>query len=79
MSQPNLVTESGVHSSLYANCHHEITYVKFNLNIAYPPPYKREVWYYKSANSECIQRAIANYDWEKDFYNINVNKKTITF
>ena len=79
MSQPNLVTESGVHSSLYANCHHETTYVKFNLNIAYPPPYKREVWYYKSANSECIQRAIANYDWEKDFYNINVNKKTITF
>ena len=42
-SQPNLVTESGVHSSLHANCHHQITYVKFNLNAIYPPPYEREV------------------------------------
>ena len=24
-SQPNLVKESGVHSSLHANCHHQIT------------------------------------------------------
>ena len=32
-SQPNLVTESGVHSSLHANCHHQITYAKFNLNV----------------------------------------------
>ena len=74
-SQTNLVTESGVHSSLHENCHHQITYVKFNLNVIYPPPYEREVWHYKLANSECIQRAIANYDWEKAFYNIVVNKK----
>ena len=40
-SQPNLVTESGVHSSLHANCHHQITYVKFNLNVIYPPRYER--------------------------------------
>ena len=61
-SQPNLVTESGVHSSLHANYHHQITYVKFNLNVIYPPSYKREVWHYKLANSECIQLGIANYD-----------------
>ena len=78
-SQPNLVTESGVHSSLHENCHHQITYVKFNLNVIYPPPYEREVWHYKLANSECIQRAIANYDWEKAFYNIDVNKKVLLF
>ena len=40
-SQPNLVTESGVHSSLHANCHHQITYLKFNLNVIYPTPYER--------------------------------------
>ena len=34
---------------------------------------------YKLANSECIQRAIANYDWEKAFYNIDVNKKVLLF
>ena len=28
-TQPNLVMESGVNSSLHPNCHHEITYAKF--------------------------------------------------
>ena len=37
--QPNLVVESGVHSSLHSNCHHQIIFAKFNLNIHYPPPY----------------------------------------
>ena len=78
-SQQNLVTESGVHSSLHANCHHQITYVKFNLNVIYPPPYERELWHYKLATSEYIQRAIANYGWEKAFYNIDVNKKVLLF
>ena len=36
--QPNLVNESGVHSSLHSNCHHQIIFAKFNLEVAYPPP-----------------------------------------
>ena len=36
-SQPSLVIESGVHSSLHANCHRQITFAKFNLNAIYPP------------------------------------------
>ena len=36
--QPNLVVESGVHSSLHENCHHQIIYGKFNLKIYYLPP-----------------------------------------
>ena len=32
-SQPNLVIESGVHPSLHQNCHHQIVYAKFNLNL----------------------------------------------
>ena len=31
-SQNNLVTNSGVHSSLHSNCHHQIIFSKFNLN-----------------------------------------------
>ena len=27
MSQPNLVMESGVHSSLHENCHHQLVYM----------------------------------------------------
>ena len=42
-TQPNLVIESGVHSSLHSNCHHHITFAKFSLKIHYPPPYEREV------------------------------------
>ena len=53
-SLPNLITDSGVHSSLHPNCHHEIAYAKFNLEIIYPPPYLREVWHYKDANIELI-------------------------
>ena len=32
-SQNNLVIESGVHSSLYPNCHHQIIFAKFDLRI----------------------------------------------
>ena len=35
-TKPNLVTESGVHYSLYSNCHHHITFAKLNLKIHYP-------------------------------------------
>ena len=35
--QPNLMTESGVHSFLDVNCHYHIIYSKFNLGFIYPP------------------------------------------
>ena len=49
-SQPNLVMESGVHSSLHQNCHHQIIYPKINLKVFFPPLYEREVWHYQRAN-----------------------------
>ena len=45
-SQLNLVMESGVHSSLHENCHHQLAYAKFNLKVWYPPPYERKIWHY---------------------------------
>ena len=33
--QPNIVMNSGVHSSLHPNCYHQITHVKFNLKTLY--------------------------------------------
>ena len=77
--QTNLVIELGVHSSRLANCHHQITYVKFNLNVIYPPLYEREVWHYKLANSHCIQRAIANFEWEEAFHNVDGSKHVMLF
>ena len=42
-SQPDLVMESGVHSSLHQNCHHQLIYAKVNLKVFYPPLYEREI------------------------------------
>ena len=60
-SQPNLVMESGVHSSLHPICHHQTTYAKFNLNIYYPPPYEREMWHYEKANIDPMRRSIYKF------------------
>ena len=51
----------------------------FNLNIIYLPPYEREVWHYKPANSGCIQRSIVNFDWRKALHNVDVNKQVMLF
>ena len=34
-SQSNLVVDFGIHPSLYENCHHQIVYSRFNLEIFY--------------------------------------------
>ena len=77
--QPNLIMESGVHSSLYQNCHHQIIYVKINLKVFYPPPYEREIWHYQRANVDLIQRAIEQFSWEKSFRYLNINEMVFLF
>ena len=66
---------SGIKPSLHENCHHRITYAKFNLQIIYPPPYQRLVWDYKNANASSIQKALNMIDWNKLFSNANVEKQ----
>ena len=53
--------------------------MKFNLRVFYPLLYEQEVWHYKLANSDCIQRAIKNFDWGKAFLNVDANKKVLLF
>ena len=67
--------ESGVHSSLHENCHHQIIYAKFNLKIYYPPPYEREIWHYRKSNIENIRKAIDQFPRAMHFTNIDVNEK----
>ena len=61
-SQPNLLIESDFHTSLHPNCHHQIIFAKFNLDIVYPPPYEREIWYHKKANIDLIKGAINSFE-----------------
>ena len=78
-SQTNLVMDSGIHSSLHSNCHHQIVFAKFNLSIFYPPPYERTVSYYERANTELIRRAIDQFDWVRALSNVNVDEKVYFF
>ena len=78
-TQPNFVIESGVHPSLHPNCHHQIVFAKINLKIYYPPPYPREIWHYKQANTQLIRRAITGFNWYRAFLNTNVNDKFSIF
>ena len=50
-SQSNLITGSGVHSSLHPSCHHQIFFPKLNLHIVHPPPHWREIWHYREAST----------------------------
>ena len=68
-SQPDLITKSGVHPSLLPNCHHQVIYAK----VYYPPPYEREVWHYKEADTALIRRSIEIFNWDRAFKNSNVN------
>ena len=78
-SQPNLVTHSGVYSSLHNNCHHNIVFAKFNLKIEYPPPFERLVWNYGKANTDLIRRAAVLFDWENAFMSLDINHKIKLF
>ena len=78
-SQPNLIIESGVYPSLHPNCHHQLVYAKFNLQIYYPPQNYREIWHYKDAGIELIRRAMDGFNWQKAFSSKNVNEKVDTF
>ena len=60
-SQPDLIIESGVHPSLHRNCHHQIIYANFNLQIYYPAQHYSEVWHYNDANTELIRRAVDQF------------------
>ena len=77
--QPNLVLESGNHSSLHQNCYHQVVFAKFNLSIFYPPPCERTIWFYKKANPELIWRAIYEFDRIRALSNVNLDEKVCHF
>ena len=77
--QPGLVVDSGVHPTLYENCHHQITYCKLNLKIVYPPPYEHLVWDFKRADVNAITAAINQVDWKFMFSCKNIHQQVNIF
>ena len=74
-SQPNLITESGVHPSLHPNSHHKIIFAKLNLKIQYSPFYFRDLWHYQDANTNLIRGTTDIFDWDRAVINTNFNEK----
>ena len=78
-TQPNSVVESGIPFSLHSNCHHHITFAKFDLKIHYPPAYEQDVWHCQKANVDQIRQAISIFLWDNPFANTSVKKQVQLF
>ena len=74
-SQSNLINGTGVHPSLYPNSNHQIIFEKCTQKIIYLSPYFRDAWHYNDTNTDLILQAIAMFDWDRAFFNTNVNEK----
>ena len=72
MPQLNLTTDSHVHSSQQPNCHYQTIFGKLDLYILYPPPYLREIWYYRDANTGRTRPVIKEFNWERAFSNTSI-------
>ena len=77
--QPNLFVDSGVHSSLYANSHHQIVFGVVNLSVLRPPPYKRTVWECDKANIDMINHDLSSINWYEMFDGLDVNQAVDLF
>ena len=75
--QPNLSVNTGVHSSLHPNCHHQIVHSSFNLNVYYLPPYQRLTWDYKKADSIKIRQALYSVNWKRLFDKNDINAQVM--
>ena len=72
-SQPNFLSETGVHASLFPRCHHQIIFAKVSLKVFYPPPYERLVWDYSKAELNNIRGSLSHINWENALKDLNVN------
>ena len=71
----NITRNCGIENTIHEKCHH-IIYGTLNFNVTLPPPYYGEIWVYKHANTENIQKAISMFDRHKAFKNKNTNETT---
>ena len=64
----------GIEPSILEESHHSITYGTPDFSVPLPPSYYREIWEYKNADTESIQKVISNFDWSKAFRNKDANE-----
>ena len=67
--------DHAVEQSIFEKCHHKILFGTLDLNVPPLPIYYREIWDYRNAGTESIQKEISNFDWSKAFRNKNTKWK----
>ena len=60
--QLNITSNCEIEKTAPEKCYHNITYGTFNFNVPLPLPYYAEIWNYKHANIEKIQKAVSVFD-----------------
>ena len=71
LNQNNFIMDSGVHTSLHPNCHHQIVYAKLKLKSEHPPIpplpppplHEQLVWEYNKTNTQLLNRTIETFNW----------------
>ena len=77
--QPYIFTETGVLPSLDSHSKHNIIHGSLNFHNPCPPPYKRKVWDYKTANTDLIRQELLNTDWKSLFFGLNTDQMSLVF
>ena len=73
--EPNLIVDSGVHSSLFPRCHHQLIYAKINFKIYFPPAYARRILDFARADTAGIRQAMSGVEWENSLLGLTVHDK----
>ena len=77
--QPYIFTETGVLPSLDSNSKHNIIHGSLNFHNPCPPPYKRKVWDYKTANTDLIRQELLYTDWKSLFFGLNTDQMSLVY
>ena len=75
LSQPNLISETSVPTSVFPRYHQQIIYTDVNLNIFYPLTYERMVGDYSKANITSIKNRPSGINFDNSLTDLNVNDK----
>ena len=54
-SNMSFIRNYRIEQSIHENCHHNITHGTLDFNTPLPPPYYREIWDYKNAETKSIK------------------------
>ena len=76
--QPNLLSYSGVHTSLHNNCQSN-NLAHINLLIEHPPSYHRLIWYCSNADILNIRKSISSINWSHLFSDNHIDIIIIIF